>query len=73
MHIIDSQPVILNNIKHKMKNSNKAIYIVGNTNLKLIDYEKDIKVKNYRNLLLQKNFIPIINKPTTVMQQCHNN
>ena len=59
---IDNQPVILNNIKHilkknlfnKMKNSNKAIYIVGDTNLNLIDYETNIKVKNYMNLLFQK-------------------
>ena len=64
MHSIDNQPEILNNIKHlenffnKMKNSNKAIYIVGDTNLNLIDYETNIKVKDYLNLLFQKNFIP---------------
>ena len=46
-----------------MKNSNK---IVGNTNLNLIDNEKNIKVKNYLNLLFQKNFIPVINRPTRV-------
>ena len=44
----------------------KSIYIVGDTNLNLIDYEKNIKVKNYLNLLFQKNFIPVINKPTRV-------
>ena len=49
-----------------MKNSDKAIYIVGDTNLNLIDYETNIKVKNYLNLLFQKNFIPVINKPTRV-------
>ena len=48
-----------------MKNSKKAIYIVGDTNLNLIDYETNIKVK-YLNLLFQKNFIPVINKPTRV-------
>ena len=64
MRSIDNQPEILNNIKHlenffnKMKNSNKAIYIVGDTNLNLIDYETNIKVKDYLNLLFQKNFIP---------------
>ena len=47
-----------------MKNSNKAIYIVGNTNLSLIDYETKIKVKNYLNLLFQKNVILVISKPT---------
>ena len=72
MHSIDDQLKVLNNIKHlenffnKMKNSNKAIYILGNKNLNLIDYEANIKVKNYLNLLFQKHFIPVINKPTRV-------
>ena len=43
--------------------------MVGDTNLNLIDYE-NIKAKNYLNLLFQKNFIPVINKPTRVS---HNN
>ena len=38
------------NFFNKMKNSNKAIYIVGDTNLNLIDYETNVKVKNYLNL-----------------------
>ena len=37
-----------------MKNSNKAICIVGDANL------------TYLNLLFQKNFIPVINKSTRV-------
>ena len=49
-----------------MKNSNKVIYIVGVTNLNLIDYETNITVKNYLNLLFQKNFTPVKNKPTRV-------
>ena len=49
-----------------MKNSNKAIYIVGNTNLNLINCETKIKVKNYLNLLFQKNVILVISKPTRV-------
>ena len=49
-----------------MKNSNKAIYIVGDINLTLTDYETNVKVKNYLNLLFQKNFIPVKNKPTRV-------
>ena len=47
-----------------MKNSNKAIYVVGYTNLSLNDYETNAKVKNYLNLLFRKNFILVINKPT---------
>ena len=49
-----------------MKNSNKAIFIVGDTNLNLTDYETNIKVKSYLNLLFQKNFISVINEPTRV-------
>ena len=37
-----------------MKNSNKAKYTVDDTNLNLIDYQTNIKVKNYLNLLFQK-------------------
>ena len=49
-----------------MKNSNKTIYVVGDANLNLIDYKRNIKVKNYLNLLFQKDFIPVKNKPTRV-------
>ena len=56
----------LQNFFNKMKNSDKAIYVVGHTNLSLLDYETNIKVKNYLNLLFQKSFIPVINKPTRV-------
>ena len=38
-----------------MKNYNKALQIVGNTNLNLTDYETNVKVKNYLNLLFPKN------------------
>ena len=37
-----------------MKNYNKAIYTVDDTNLNLIYYETNIKVKNYLNLLFKK-------------------
>ena len=45
------------------------IYIVGDTNLNLIDYKTNIKVKSYLNLLFQKNFIPVINKPPRVSRK----
>ena len=56
----------LENFFNKMKKFNNAIYIVRDTNLNLIDYETNIKVKNYLNLLFQKSFTPVINKPTRV-------
>ena len=51
---------------NKMKKSNNAIYIVRHTILNLIYYETNIKVKNYLNLLFQKSFTPVINKPARV-------
>ena len=48
-----------------MKNYNKSIYAVDDTNLNLIYYETNIKVKNYLNLLFKKCY-PVINKPTNV-------
>ena len=44
----------LENFFNKMKNSNRAIFIVGDTNLNFTDYGTNIKVKNYLNLLFQK-------------------
>ena len=58
--------IYLENSFNKMKNSNEAIYIVGYTNLNLIDNETNVKFKNYLNLLFKKIFIPVINKPTRV-------
>ena len=56
----------IGNFFNKMKNSNKAIYVVGDTNLNSFDYETNIKVKNYLNFVFPKNFIPVINIPTRV-------
>ena len=61
MHAIST-----NQIADILHFNDKAIYIAGDTNLNLIDYETKVKVKNYLNLLFQKNFIPVINKPTRV-------
>ena len=49
-----------------MKNFNQTIYIAGDTNLNWFDYETNIKVKNYLNILFQKKFIPVIYRPTRV-------
>ena len=47
----------LENLFNKMKNSNKTIYIVGDTNLNLINYEMNIKVKNYFKRTLFRSYI----------------
>ena len=53
--------IYLENFFNKIKNSDKAIY-TQITDLILIDYEMNVKVKNYLKLSFQKNFIPFINK-----------
>ena len=53
---IENQLLILSNIKH-LKNLFNKIYIVGDTNLNLTDFETNIKIENYLNLLFQKNVI----------------
>ena len=57
--------IYLENFFNKIKNSDKAIY-TQITDLILIDYEMNVKVKNYLKLSFQKNFIPFINKWTRV-------
>ena len=52
-----------------MKNSIKAMYIVDDINLSLIDHETNVEVRNDLKLLFQDHFIPAINKLT---QQCSN-
>ena len=54
VHSIENQPMsfkqyktYLENFFNKMKNSNKAICIVDDTNFNLIDYKTSIKVKNH--------------------------
>ena len=44
----------LQNFFNKMKNSDKAIYVVGHTNLSLLDYETNIKVKKLFEPLISK-------------------
>ena len=51
---------------NKMNNSNKTICIVGDANIKLIDYKTNIKVKNYLNQLFRKNVTLVKNKPKRV-------
>ena len=52
-----------------MKNRNKPIYKVGEKILNFTNYETKVKVKNYLNLLIQQNFIPIINNPTRISRK----
>ena len=46
--------------------SNKPIYLLGDFNLNVLEYDTNTKVKGFLNLLFQNSFIPVINKPTRV-------
>lgn len=46
----------------------KHVYLIGDVNLNLLDYENNSKVKNFVNLLFQNSMIPVINKPTRVFK-----
>ena len=51
---------------NKVKNNGKNLYIVGDLNLNLLDYNTNSKVKDYLNTAFQNLLIPMINKPTRV-------
>ena len=56
----------IKNIMLKIERSNKPVYLVGDFNLNILDYEINKRVKNFFNLIFQYSLIPIINKPTRV-------
>ena len=59
----------LKDILSKNSKSNKTMYLVGDLNLNVIDYESNTKVKNFFNLIFQNGLIPVINKPTRVTKK----
>ena len=54
------------NLMNKNKKSNKTMYLVGDFNLNILDFETNRKVKSFFNLIFQNGLIPVINKPTRV-------
>ena len=54
------------NLMNKNKKSNKTMYLVGDFNLNVLDFETNRKVKSFFNLIFQNGLIPVINKPTRV-------
>ena len=47
----------------------KSVYLIGDFNLNVLDYETNTKVKNFFNLIFQHGLIAVINKPTRVTRQ----
>ena len=54
----------LKDFTNKAKNKRKDLYIVGDLNLKLLDYSTNSKVTDYLNIVFQNLLIPMIYKPT---------
>ena len=53
----------LKQVLSKNLKSNKTMFLVGDFNLNVLDYESNTKVKNFFNLIFQHSLIPVINKP----------
>ena len=45
---------------------NKDLYLVGDFNINVLDYENNVKEKNVVNFAFQNSLIPLINKPTRI-------
>ena len=48
------------------KDKNKPIYITGDLNLNLLDYNTNAKVKSLLDIIFAHSFVPLINKPTRI-------
>ena len=46
--------------------NNKDLFLVGDFNINVLDYEKNAKVKSFVNIAFQSSIIPVNNKPTRV-------
>ena len=47
-------------------NANKTLFLAGDFNINVLDYENNKKVQNFVNLMFEFSMIPTINKPTRV-------
>ena len=49
-----------------IRRNNKDFYLVGDFNINVLDYENNVKVKNYVDFAFQNSLMSLINKPTRV-------
>ena len=56
----------LNIFLAKSKITDKTCSLVGDLNLNLINYQSNVKVRNFVNLIFQHSLVLIVNKPTRV-------
>ena len=48
--------------------NNKDLYLVRDFNINILDYEGNVKVKNFVNFAFQISLIPLINKPLGLLE-----
>ena len=58
----NSLKLIFDNIRRNIKD----LYLFGDFNINVLDYEKNVKVKHFVNFAFQNSAILLINKPTRV-------
>jgi hypothetical protein len=56
----------LSNILQKIEKENKKVYIVGDLNIDGLKVKNNRHVENFFNMLLGKNYVPLITKPTRI-------
>ena len=54
---------------HISKSRSKRLYIAGDFNINLLNYEIDLNIANYVNTLIQHNVLPLIDKPTRITRR----
>ena len=59
----------LKNLFSKNMANNKLLYLVGDLNLNIIDFECNTKIKNFFNLVFEHGLVPVINKPTRITKK----
>ena len=50
----------------KKSGSSKTVFMVGDLNINSFDYDNNVLVKNFSNLIFQSEFLPLIQRATRV-------
>ena len=56
----------MKSILSKNNATKKEVILIGDFNIKILDFDKDKRVQSFINLMFQLGIIPTINKPTLV-------
>ena len=56
----------MNTFLANSKTTDKTCFLVGDLNFNLIDYQSNVEVRDFVNLIFQHSLVPIVSKPTRV-------